>query len=427
MSTNNIEVVYRPVSSLNASEYNPKKHTKAQAEQLTESIRRFGCVDPIICNSAPGRENVIIGGHFRAEIAKELGIEQVPVVYVNLPDIEKEKELNLRLHKNTGELDFEKLKAFKLDLLLDIGFDHAALDDIWQKKLEPAKFDVEGELAKITEPVTRLGDIIELGGSRLICGDSTKPETLQKLFGDERADMIMSDPIYNLSIDYNGGIGGKQSYGGTVTDSKTDVEYREFLKKSLEAALAVTKEDAHVFYWSDQTYIWLIQTLYREFGVINKRVCLWLKNSQNPVPSVAFNKCYEPCTYGVRGKPYITKSVTKLNEVMNADMTTGNNLLQEAQDHLDIWAVKRLSGNEYEHSTMKPPEVYEKAIRRCTKLNDIILDSFSGSGSTIIAGEMLKRRVFAVEIEPVFCDLTIRRYEKLTGAKARIVRDGEAV
>ncbi len=429
MNTSNdcTEIAYQPIASLNPAEYNPRKHTKAQAEQLAESMRRFGCVDPIICNIATGRENVIIGGHFRAEVAKELGMELVPVVFVNIPDLEKEKELNLRLNKNTGEFDLEKLQAFKLDLLLDIGFDQKELDGIWAKKLEPKKFDVDAELAKITEPVTKLGDIIELGSHRLICGDSLKPETLQKLFGDERASMIMSDPIYNISVDYNGGIGGKQQYGGTVNDNKTDDEYKNFLKQSMAAALAVTHENAHIFYWSDQTYIWLIQTLYREFGISNKRVCLWLKNNQNPVPSVAFNKCYEPCTYGVRGKPYIAKYITKLNEVMNADMTTGNNLLQEVYDHLDIWAVKRLAGNEYEHSTMKPPEVYEKAIRRCTKMGDIILDSFSGSGSTIMAGEMLKRRVFAVEIEPVFCDLTIRRYEKLTGAKARIVRDGEAV
>jgi hypothetical protein len=92
----------------------------------------------------------------------------------------------------------------------------------------------------------------------------------------------------------------------------------------MEAALAVTKPDAHVFYWSDETYIWLIQTLYRELGITNKRVCLWLKNSQNPVPSVAFNKCYEPCTYGTRGNPPLVKGVTKLNEVLNAEMTTGN-------------------------------------------------------------------------------------------------------
>ncbi len=296
----------------------------------------------------------------------------------------------------------------------------------WPNIHSDEEFDPEKEVKKIKKPTTRLGDIILLGDSKLICGDSTKPETLTRLFGDERASMIMSDPIYNISVDYNGGIGGKQDYGGTVDDSKSDTEYKEFLKKSMEAALPVTHKDAHVFYWSDQTYIWLIQTLYREFGIMNKRVCLWLKNGQNPTPGVAFNKCYEPCTYGVRGKPYIVKGVNKLNEVMNPEMTTGNNLLQEAEDHFDVWGVKRLAGNEYEHSTMKPPEVYEKAIRRCTKMNEIILDSFSGSGSTIMAGVKLKRRVYAVEIEPVFCDLTIRRFEHMTGTKATVIRANEA-
>jgi len=427
MAKNTIEVVYRPITSLNPAEYNPRKHTKEQTQQLKKSIELFGFVDPVICNSAKCRENVIIGGHFRFEIAKELGMTDVPVVFVDIPDIEKEKELNLRLNKNTGEFDFEKLKALDFDVLLDVGFDQKELDDIWNSKLKQGKFDFGEEMKKITKPKTKLGDIIQLGSHRLICGDSTKPETLQKLLGNEKASMIFSDPIYNISVDYNGGIGGKQQYGGTVNDHKSDEEYKEFLKKSMVAALAVTNENAHIFYWSDQTYIWLIQTLYRDLGIINKRVCLWLKNGQNPTPGVAFNKCYEPCTYGVRGKPYVVKGVNKLNEVMNSEMTTGNNLLQEAHDHLDIWMEKRLPGNEYEHSTMKPPEVYEKAIRRCTKMNDIILDSFSGSGSTIMAGEKLKRRVFAVEMEPAFCDLAIRRYEKLTGDKVKVIHADETI
>lgn len=423
--TNNIQVVYLPVTNLNPSEYNPRKHTKEQADQLKESIKRFGLVDPIIANSAPGRQNIVIGGHFRLETAKELKIAEVPVVFVNIPDIEKEKELNVRLNKNTGEFDFEKLKQLDFDLLLDIGFGQKELDDIWDNKLNKKEFVPEVEIEKIKNPTTETGDIIEMDGCRLICGDSTLPETLHKLFGDERASMIMSDPIYNISVDYNSGIGGKQNYGGKVDDNKTDREYEEFLRKSMVAALTVTKDNAHVFYWSDQAYIWLIQTLYREFGIINRRVCLWLKNGQNPVPGVAFNKCYEPCTYGTRGKPYVVKGVNDLNEVMNSDMTTGNDLLQQAQDHLTVWMTKRLSGNMYEHSTMKPPEVYEKAIRRCTKMNDIILDSFSGSGSTIMAGIKLKRKVYAVEIEPTFCDLTMRRYEALTGKKAKVIRNGK--
>lgn len=423
--TNNITVVYQPVTNLNPSEYNPRKHTKEQTAQLKESIKRFGFVDPIICNSAKGRENIVVGGHFRLEIAKELKMAEVPVVFVNIPDLEKEKELNVRLNKNTGEFDFEKLKHLNFDTLLDVGFDQKELDDIWNSKLNQKEFSVEEELKKIKEPKTRKGDIIVMDGCKLICGDSLLPETLQKLFGDERASMIISDPIYNISVDYNGGISGRQNYGGTVSDNKTDKEYEDFLRKSMVAALAVTKDDAHVCYWSDEASIWQIQVLYRELGITNRRVCLWLKNGQNPTPGVAFSKCYEPCTYGTRGKPHLVKGVNDLNEVMNLEMTTGNELLQQANDHLTVWMTKRLAGKEYQHSTMKPPEVYEKAIRRCTRMNDIILDSFSGSGSTIMAGIKLKRKVYAVEIEPVFCDLTIRRYEALTGKKAKVIRNGE--
>jgi DNA modification methylase len=108
---------------------------------------------------------------------------------------------------------------------------------------------------------------------------------------------------------------------------------------------------------------------------------------------------------------------------MNKEMSTGNSLLEETLDHLDIWSIKRLSSKDYEHATSKPPRLHEKAIRRCTKPGDIILDSFGGSGSTLIAAEQLKRRAFLVELEPIFCDLIIRRFEKLTGIKAKIISE----
>ena len=416
--------MYVPVGALKPAEYNPRKISKEALGQLKESLSRFDLVDPIIVNGASKRKNIVIGGHMRLRAAKELGHKTVPVVYVNIPKLDKEKELNLRLNRNTGEWDFEKLKFFEPDFLTEIGFSDTDLSSVWTENLEAEddEFDEEKELKQIKNPKTKVGDLIQLGQHRLICGNSTDPAVLTRLLGKECASMIYSDPPYNINIDYNGGISGKQSYGGDVLDTRTDKEYREFIAKTMIAALSVAKPDTHVFYWCDQIYIGLMQDLYRELKIANKRVCLWLKNSQNPVPSVAFNKCYEPCVYGVRGKPYITKSIQNLNEVLNKEITTGNNLIEETLDHLDVWLVKRLSGKEYEHATSKPPKLHEKAIRRCTKPGDIILDSFSGSGSTMIAAEQLKRRVYAVELEPVFCDLAIKRYEKLTGDKAKIIK-----
>ncbi len=203
-----------------------------------------------------------------------------------------------------------------------------------------------------------------------------------------------------------------------MNDHRTDDEYREFLHKGISNALTVSKDNVHVFYWCDESYVWLLQELYRELGITNKRICLWIKNGQNPTPGIAFSKCFEPCVYGVRGKPYLAKSVTSLNEIMNKEVETGNRLIDDILDLLNLWLVKRLAGNESQHAPAKPPALHEKAIRRCTKPGDIILDSYLGSGSTLIAAEQLKRRVYGCELEPIFCDLIITRYEKLTNEKA---------
>ncbi len=409
----------RSVNELLPYSGNPRSISDKQMAALKKSLKQFNLVEiPAIDTNSK-----IIAGHQRIHALQLLGRGN-ELIDVRIPNrtLTKEEYERYLITSNavTGDWDFEKLKTFDLDILLDVGFDEKKLTNIWNESLEAKDddFEIEKEVAKIKEPKTHLGDIIELGPHRLICGDSTDPLILKRLFNKERASMIYSDPVYNIRIDYNSGIGGKQNYGGNVNDTRTDTEYQEFIRKSMKAVLTVTEPNAHVFYWCDQTYIWLMQQMYRELDISNKRVCLWIKNGQNPTPGVAFNKCYEPCVYGTRGKPYVTSGIENLNEVMNKETSTGNNLLEETLDNLDIWAVKRLSGKEYEHATSKPPRLHEKAIRRCTKPGDIILDSFGGSGSTLIAAHQLKRRAFLVELEPLFCDLIIKRFEKLTGTKA---------
>jgi len=422
----NINLVWhtekRKINDLLPYAKNPRSISEKQMNDLKKSLKKFNLVEI----PAVDTDGKIIAGHQRIRAMQILGRgdEFIDIRTPNRKLTQKEYgQYLITSNAVGGDWDFEKLKSFDLDMLEDIGFAKSDLEGIWAENLEVQEddFDEEEELKKIKIPKTKLGDLIELGSHRLICGDSTDPRVLTKLFGSERASMIYSDPVYNININYNAGIGGKQQYGGTVNDHRTENEYKEFIRKSLECALSVTKENSHIFYWCDQTYIWLIQTIYKELGLQNKRVCLWLKNGQNPTPGVAFNKCYEPCIYGVRGKPYITKNIQNLNEVMNKGITTGNNLLEETLDHLDVWMMKRLSGKDYEHATSKPPKLHEKAIRRCTRPHDIILDSFSGSGSTMIAAEQLKRRVFAVELEPIFCDLLIKRYERLTSMKAKVI------
>ncbi len=418
-----LKIQYVKIYSLNPADYNPRKWDKVAAEKLKESIKRFGLVDPIIVNGSSNRKNIIIGGHFRWSVAKEMGFKEVPVVYLNIPDLVKEKELNLRLNRNTGEWDYELLKSWDIEFLQEIGFDDNDLSSIWDDSLETEEdnFDVEKELQKIKKPKTKLGDIYQLGNHRLICGDSTKEETLKKLLGKNTIGMIYTDPPYNISLDYNKGIGNKKGYGGKTNDSKTDTDYKIFLARTLQNALQFSSPDCHVFYYCDEKYIGLLQNIFEENKLTNRRVCLWLKNNQNPTPQIAFNKVYEPCVYATRGSPYLSSTLRNLNEVLNKEVGTGNNLVDDVFDLFNIWIAKRVAGSGYEHPTEKPPTLHEKAIRRCTKPGDPILDLFGGSGSTLIACEQLKRKVFLVEMEPIFCDLIVRRYEKLTHLKAKLL------
>lgn len=243
-----LKVQYVAVSDLKSAVYNPRFWSDEATTKLTESIKTFGLVDPILCNSAPKRKNVVIGGHFRLKIAKDLDYKTVPVVYINLPNIEKEKELNLRLNRNTGDWDYELLKDFDPTLLLDIGFDETDLSHIFDDSLEieDDEFNVEKELAKIKKTDIKLGDRFALGNHRLACIDSTDQNAVKAFMDKAKADLINTDLPYNIGLNYDGGLGGKKNYGGQINDSKTDDEYRRFVEQVITNALSVAKPDCHI-------------------------------------------------------------------------------------------------------------------------------------------------------------------------------------
>jgi len=247
---------------LKAAEYNPRRLTEKQEADLTASIKEFGFADPIIANSNKDRLGVVIGGHQRLKIALKLGYKEVPVVFLDLTP-EKEKTLNLRLNRNTGEWDYELLKNFEIETLLDVGFDTDDIGMVWNDVLEITddNFDEESELEKLKETNIKPGDLFLLGSHRLLCSDSTDQNNGKILMAGEQASMVYCDSPYNISLDYNKGLSGKQNYGGHVNDSKTDTEFREFSKRTMQTALSAGRPDMHFFWYCDQKYVGMIQTL----------------------------------------------------------------------------------------------------------------------------------------------------------------------
>ena len=408
------------VSELVPNLKNPRTISPKQTQDLRRSFKKFNLVEIPVADL----DLKVLAGHQRLMVLKLLGRENemIPVRLPNRKLTQKEyDEYLLGSNRLGGEFDWSKLaEDFDMETLLVSGFDDNDLSHIFDDlEIEDDEFEVEKELAKIKKPTVKTGELYQLGTHKILCGDSTDPSVLLRLMGGKQADVILQDPPFNIGLSYDKGVGGKKNYGGTVDDSLTDKAYKTFLKSALENALVVTKKDAHVFTYCDQRYIWLLQTLYQELGIANKRVALWVKNNFSPTPHTAFSKQYEPCVYGTIGAPYLSNKVLNLSEILNKDIGTGNQTHEDIYDLIDLWMVKRINGTSYNHPTEKSPTLHERPLRRCSKPNDIILDCFGGSGSLLIACEQLKRSAYLVEREPIFVELTIRRYEKLSGKKAK--------
>jgi DNA modification methylase len=418
MTKQQLTIEHIKIKQLKPAAYNPRKISDKAFADLQESLRRYEMVDPLIVNGSVERKNIIIGGHQRYRAAKELGYETVPVVFVDL-DEARERELNLRLNRNTGQWDFELLKDFDIGLLLDVGFDDSDLADIWNDALEIDEddFDIDKAVKQAAETTIKPGALFSLGKHQLLCGDATDTANVAKLMGSNKADMVYCDPPYNISLDYSKGISTDGKYGGTTNDRKSDHDYDAFINQLIKNSLSVTAADAHVFFWCDQAYIGLLQSLMTQNQLANKRVCLWIKNNFNMTPQVAFNKAYEPCVYATTGKPFLGDS-KNLNEILNKDIAPGNRTADDIIDLFDIWLAKREPAQDYQHPTQKPTTLHEKPLKRCTKINDVVLDPTAGSGSTLLACEQMNRVAMLCEIEPIFCQVIIDRWEAFTGQKA---------
>lgn len=402
--------------------YNPRKMSESERRDLTDSIKEFGTVVPVILNIG-SRENITIGGHQRISIYADLGIEEIDCM---IPSCElsenEEKELNLRLNKNLGSWDEELLKAFDIEMLLDVGFGDDELQHLFDDvDVIDDDFDLEKAIEETKVAKVKLGEIYELGEHRLLVGDSTDENKVKEMMNEDLVDIVWSDSPYNISLNY---AGKNNKYGGSYSskdDSKSEKEFSDFINKSISVAKKFTKASSHWFYWSDPNNIGLIQSLYDKNGVKKRRVCLWIKQNQNCTPKVSFNRLYEPCIYGTIEKPYLNNDFRNAHEILNQEVTTGNQVIDELTDMIDLWIVKRDNTQEYLHPTQKPVTLNEKPFKRCSAPGHIIYSPFAGSGSDLIASEILKRKWRGAEIDPIFATIVIERWEKFTNQKAKLI------
>lgn len=408
----------RDVSSLSLWDENPRDITKEAFKILVGKIKKHGFHSSIVIDT----DGTILSGNQRKAALLELGITTANVLVPSRPLTKEERtKIALESNINDGTWNFEKLKSFDLGDLKFVGFSDMELAKFWDedKDTKDDKFDVEKELKKIHTPVVEKGDLIIMGEHKLLCASSTDANAVKKLFGEDRATAIYNDPPFNIGLSYNSGVGATRNYGGNFDDNQSSDEYVEFIRKVLVNCLAVSIEDVHVAFWADEAWVWVFQTLYMQNGIKNRRLNVWVKNNAMSTPAVAFSKCTEFCVYGTKGRPYLNDNVRNLTEIQNKSLGTGNQLLEDISN---LWAVKRMPSAEMEHPTSKNPELHHKFIMRCTKPGDIIFDAFSGSASTMISAHMLGRKVYSLEISEVFCDLAIRRYKKLTGQDAQIIK-----
>jgi len=425
------------IGLLKPATYNPRKWSQDAIKQLTESISKFGLIDPIICNSAQGRENIVIGGHFRLKVAKDLQYEEVPVVYLNIPDIEREKELNVRLNRNLGEFDLDLLANFDESFLADIGFSSEELDDIFPAEENPEEFNIEKELKKLNiENVSvKAGDVYDLNGSRLMCGDSTSEEDILKLMKGVRADMCLTDPPYIL--DYlkgktknkdgvTEGFGAKRNriYIGTeeLPENFTELWIGNVSKAAKESFSIIVYENWKNIrtiwnemekYWKVKNMIvWHLPNRVQGFAAkekfFNKHDIAMVGTSVEKTIEIEdeeelLENEYETALYAISGKPH-WESYEAGKKICPTDF-------------VEFKAADEKSSGQGIIFGTKPIEILIPYIKVLTKRNDLIIEPFGGSGSTLIAAVRMSRRCYLMEKCPIYAEVILKRWEKETGLK----------
>ena len=385
------------------ADYNPRKDLKpgdAEYEKLKRSIEQFGYVEPVIWNQTTGR---VVGGHQRLKVLMDMAMTEVDCVVVAM-DEEKEKALNIALNKISGDWDKDKLALLIADLQgadFDVsltGFEPAEIDALFKDALKDGvkddDFDVGAELAQPT--MTKPGDIWTLGRHRLICGDSTKAETYDLLMGSTKANLVITDPPYN--VNYEG------SAGKIKNDNMADEAFYNFLLDAYTQMHSAMADDASIYVFHADTEGLNFRRAFADAGFYLSGCCIWKKQSL-VLGRSPYQWQHEPCLYGWKKK--------------------GKHLWYTGRKESTIWEFDKPKKNG-DHPTMKPIPLLAYPIMNSSLTNSLVLDPFGGSGSTLIACEQTDRICYTIELDEKFCDVIVKRYiEQVGGADGVAVqRDG---
>ena len=385
-----MEIKNVDIKSITPYEKNPRYNDDA-VPAVMKSIKEFGFKNPIIVD----KDNVIICGHTRYKAAKKMKLETVPVVVAD--DLTEEQVKAYRLADNKvgeiatwddGLLADELASILNLDMS-DFGFDTSALLD----EPEDAKEDdFDEELPE--DPVAQYGDIYKLGNHMLMCGDSTSVDDVKKLMGDLKADLLITDPPYNVAYE------GKTSDKLKIqNDSMSDTQFREFLVKAFKCADEVMKAGAVFYIWHADSEGYNFRGACHDVGWKVRQCLIWNKNTM-VMGRQDYQWKHEPCLYGWKeGSTHLWSSDRKQTTVIDFNRPTQSKI----------------------HPTMKPIGLFDYQIKNNTKAEDVVLDLFNGSGTTIMACEQNKRIARCMELDPRYVDAAIHRWEEFTGLKAEKV------
>jgi DNA modification methylase len=373
---------------------NSRTHSEQQVAQIAASIREFGFTNPVLIDD----QNNLIAGHGRVLAARKLKMSEVPAIIVTGLDERKRRALIIadnKLALNAG-WDESALRVELEDLAGDfgelMGFSEDELVSLLQASNPTEGLTDEDAVPEPPEePITKTGDIWILGKHRLMCGDSTSIDHLEKLCNGRQVDMWLTDPPYNVA--YEGGTKEKLTI---KNDSMDDDQFRQFLRDAYTAANAVMKSGAVFYIWHADSEGYNFRGAAKDCGWVVRQCLIWKKSSL-VMGRQDYHWKHEPCLYGWKeGAGHLWAADRKQTTILEFDKPSRNG----------------------EHPTMKPVALFEYQMLNNTKGGDIVLDSFGGSGTTLVAAQKNGRVAYLMELDPKYCDVIVKRWEEFTGKKA---------